>query len=342
MSEPKRILVFELNWLGDILFSFPFLRAVRSAFPEAYIACVVVPRYADLLINNPWINDVRALSDNNSITSIGEKIAFVHMIRKERYDTCFFLKPSRIKTIMAELAGISERIGFKGKKATLTKEVEVPEGELHRADVLLSLAGAVGVTHADGNYEYFLSEEDGEHAAELIRKAGGGTLRTVAINPGGNWEAKRWPVEKFIQLSKKLLDRFSDIEVMVTGAEKDIDLAKEIVSGVASPRCFTVAGRTRLNQLAAMFKKCALVISADSGPLHLASAVGASTIALFGPTTHKITGPRGKGENIIISKYSGCEIPCYVEECDKDYFCMRSIEVDEVFSAALKVLANEG
>ena len=87
MSEPKRILVFELNWLGDILFSFPFLRAVRSAFPEAYIACVVVPRYADLLINNPWINDVHALSDNNSITSIGEKIAFVHMIRKEKYDT---------------------------------------------------------------------------------------------------------------------------------------------------------------------------------------------------------------------------------------------------------------
>jgi len=341
MIRPERILVFELNWLGDILFSFPFLRAIRKAFPEAYIACVVVPRYADLLVNNPWVNDVHALSDSNRITSLGEKVAFIRMIRKEKYDTCFLLKPSRVKTIMAELAGIPERIGFKGKTANLTQEVEMPGGKLHRADVLLSLAGAVGVTRADGNYEYFLTEEDREHASILVREAGGGTRRTVAVNPGGNWEAKRWPPDRFAELAGKILGRFSDVEVMVTGGEKDIGLAEYIVSKVGSDRCFAVAGRTGLNTLAAVFEKCFLVISADSGPLHLASATGAATIGLFGPTTHKMTGPRGKGRNIIISKYVDCEIPCYVEKCDKDYFCMRSIEVEEVFSAAEKVLADE-
>ncbi|MGB2599594.1 MAG: lipopolysaccharide heptosyltransferase II [Candidatus Omnitrophota bacterium] len=336
----KRILIFELNWMGDILFSFPFIRAIRKAYPDAYISCVVVPRYADMLTHNPWINFVHVLSDNNKISSIREKLAFAGMIRKEEYDTCFILKPSSSKAIMAVLAGIPERIGFAGKKAPLTGEVATPPEDLHRADQVLSLAGAVGVTKADGTYEYFFGKENEEKANAVLREAGGGVYRMVAINPGGNWPPKRWPAENFIRLSKMILENFENVEVMVTGAEKDTELASGIVEAVGDKKCYSIAGKTKLNELAALFKKCDLAVSSDSGPLHLASALGMTTIGLFGPTSPKITGQRGRARNIVISKDVGCEIPCYVEECDKDHECMKAITVEEVFRAVSKELSN--
>lgn len=341
MRPPERILVFELNWLGDILFSFPFLKALRRSFPEAYITCTVVPRYADLLINNEWINDVHVISDDRWVSSVGEKMAFVNMIRKEKYDICFFLKPSRIKTIMAFLAGIPRRVGFKGKKSPLTIEVDNPGWELHRADQLLALAGAIGIHEAEGTYEYPIGIEDEERAKEILHEARGGIQRMVIINPGGNWEAKKWPRENFTGLIRKLLAAFDDIEIIVTGGKQDMRTAQEMVSEAGSERCSSLAGRTRLNELAAIFRESTLMISADSGPLHLASAVGVTTIGLFGPTSHKLTGPRGRGDNIVIYKEIGCKVPCYKEECDKDYRCMRSITVEEVFAACENVLKEK-
>ncbi|MBD3425769.1 MAG: lipopolysaccharide heptosyltransferase II [Candidatus Omnitrophica bacterium] len=341
MTAPSRILVFELNWLGDILFSFPLLRALRKACPEAYIACTVVPRYVDLLVNNPWINYVHALSDTNRLTSLGEKMAFIRMIRREGYDTCFLLKPSRTKALMASLAGISQRIGFAGKGGALTRVVDRPDDGIHRADQLLALAGAVGITEADGTYEYFLSDEDAERAGEILHEVGGGLRRMVALNPGGNWIAKRWPREYFEKVASSLLERFSDLEVMVTGAGKDRDLAEQIVRNVGGDRCYSVAGRTGLNELAALFGKCELVISADSGPLHLASATGVTTVGIYGPTSAKITGPRGRGRNIVLAKHVDCDIPCYVKECCRDYECMKKVKPEEVFEVSAGILSGK-
>lgn len=339
MTRHERILIFELNWMGDILFSFPFIRSLKKAFPGAYLACVVVPRYADLLSHAPWVDKVHTLSDDRSLFSLGEKISFASMIRKEKYDTCFFLKPSRTKALVASLAGIPERIGFSGKNASLTKTVEIPGGNTHRADQILALASAVDVMPADGKYEYHFSDEDHEKAGQVLIKSGGGTRRVVAVNPGGNWLAKRWPEQQFKGLIKRLLARFQDIEIMVTGSTKDITLARRIVSDVSDQRCYTVAGKTGINELAALFSESALVVSADSGPLHLASATGASTIGIFGPTSPEITGQRGRGLNVVIHKDTGCVIPCYVEECEKEYVCMREISADDVFRQAERMLS---
>ncbi len=338
--KPEKILIFELNWLGDILFSFPLLRALRSEFPQAYISCAVVPRYAGLLAHNQWISDTHILSDDNRIGTIGEKLSFTRMIAKERYDICLFLKPSSTKTVMAFLAGIHERIGFVGKKSPLTTEVEMPRGETHRADQLLALAAAMGIKTADGTYEYFIDEEYIDKADDLFHKEGRGVNRIVALNAGGNWGPKRWPAGNFVKLAKMLLERFEDIEIMLPGSSKDLRLTQQIVSEVGAERCYTFAGRTDLNELAAFFKRASLVVSADSGPLHLASATGASTIGLFGPTSHKMTGPRGRGRNIIIQSDIPCRIPCYVERCAMDHECMRSITPERVFAEAERVLAG--
>jgi len=326
--------------MGDILFSHPFLRAIRKAYPEAYIACVVVPEYADLLTNNPWINEVHVLSDNNKISSLREKISFTRIIKGGEYDTCFFLKPSNTKSIIAAFAGIKERIGFVGKNGTLTKAVEIPKGKRHRADIILSLAGAVGVTEADGTYEYVVSDIDKAHADAILHKKKAGVRYIIGINPGSNWEAKKWLSNNFVRVARKLLLRFDDIEIMITGAEKDSKLAKKMVEDIDSDRCYSVAGETGLKELAELFRRCILVISADSGPLHLASAVKTTTIGLFGPTSHEITGTIGKGKNIIIQNKIDCKIPCYEKECKKKYVCMGSITVEKVFDVAEKVLSK--
>jgi lipopolysaccharide heptosyltransferase II len=335
----KNILVFELNWLGDIIFSLPFLRALRKNFPEARIVCAVVPRYAGLLVNDPWIDGIIHLSDNNRITGLPERISFVRRIRAESYDTAFFLKPSRTKTAMAVSAGIRERIGFPGKGASITREVEAPGMGVHRVDHILALATAFGVHDADRRYEYFVTDADIGCMEALLVAAGGGKRRVVALNPGGNWDAKRWPPERFGQLALKLIERFEDIEVVVTGAPKDRVIAAGIARRASSDRCYSVAGKTGLNELAALFKKSALVVSADSGPLHLAAASGSLTIALFGPTSEAVTGPRGKEESVVIKGEAACEIPCYADVCKKDFICMKSIRTDEVFREAERMLA---
>jgi lipopolysaccharide heptosyltransferase II len=341
--KTDRILIFELNWLGDILFSFPLLRALRQRYPEAYITCVTVPRYSDLLVHNRWINYVHVLSDSTHISTLFEKLAFIRMLRAERYDVSVLLKPSRTRALISRMSGIPERISFAGKNAPLTREVDIPRDHIHRADQLLSLAGAMGVDSADGTYEYFYGREDREKAQAVLRKAGGGAHRIVALNPGGNWEAKRWPRERFAELGRELLKRFNDIEIMVTGALKDVKLAQEIVSLIGNAeKCYSIAGKTSLNQLAALFDKCALVVSADSGPLHLASATGTDTIGLYGPTSPQITGPRGRGKNIVVRGRTDCVLPCYEDRCPKDYECMRSIEAGEVAGAAEKVLSGTG
>lgn len=338
--QPQKILIFELNWLGDILFSFPLIRALRNSFPGAYISCAVVPRYADLLAYNPWVSDIHVLSDDNDVRTLGEKLAFVNVIGKEKYDTCFLLKPSSTKTVMAFLAGITTRVGFSGKAGPLTVEVEPPAGRVHRIDQLLALAGAMGIKEADGTYEYFVTEEYEEKMGELLLKEKRGTHRMAVLNPGGNWGPKRWPADNFVKLGKMLLQRFNDIEVMIPGAANDLGLAQRIVSEIGPERCYTLAGRTGLNDLAALFKRASLVVSADSGPMHLASAVGAPVIGLYGPTDHKLAGPRGKGLNVVIQSNIPCKVPCYVENCGLDHECMKAITPEQVFREAERVLAG--
>jgi len=333
-----KILVYELNWLGDILFSVPMLRVLKKNFPGSLITCAVVPRYAALLENNPYVDSVIKLSDKRGIFSFSDKNDFLRRIKRERFDMCFLLKPSASKTIMAVLAGIPKRVGFSGKKGLLTSEVALPESGVHRVDQLLLLAKAAGVESADTFYEYPVKEKNILQAGMLIGERGSKGGHIVVMNPGGNWDAKRWGKENFIELARGLINDYGNITVIITGAAKDIPLAEKIVAGCSDERCFSVAGKTNIDTLAALFKESDVVVSADSGPLHLASAAGARTIGLFGPTSPKITGTRGRADNVIISHDPGCRVPCYEEVCGKAHACMKLIKPSEVLEEVKKIL----
>jgi heptosyltransferase I len=154
----------------------------------------------------------------------------------------------------------------------------------------------------------------------------------IVLNTGGNWDLKQWPKEKFAELARRIsLEK--NIKVVLPGSADDIDRVKEIEEMSGAP-VINIAGETCLPRLAVVFAHAKTVVSADSGPSHLAVSVGARLIALFGPTRPEITGPRGQGEALVLQKDVGCnKAPCYYLEC-QDNRCMKVIEVEDV----LKVL----
>jgi lipopolysaccharide heptosyltransferase II len=335
----KKILIFELNWLGDILFSFPLMKVLKRDFPGAYISCAVVSRYAQLLEGQKCVDEVLILPEKGNFRSFLEWPLFIRSVRKKGFDVCFFLKPSRSRSMAA--ANVGTRIGFEGKNVGLTHAVRAEEGDLHRMDRILSLAEAAGakVAHRDRVYEYVLSNSELDRARNLLRSCGHHAPgRIVCVNPGGNWAPKRWPAGDHAELIGLMLEKYGDISIAVTGAPKDRALALRIAASAGDPRCFSIAGRTDLKGLAAVFALSSLVISADSGPLHLAAACGVPVVGLFGPTSPALTGPRGTNASSVIHHEVGCNVPCYETDCSKGFECMKSIRPSEVMKRVSELL----
>ena len=319
----KRILIIHPNWLGDVLFSTPFIRAVRNNFTSAYIACLVAPRVKEVLQDNPYINE---------IITYGEKD-----LKKYGFDTAFLLHRSFTRALMTYLAGIPNRIGYYTFKRALllTQKPKPPDMlSLHRAEFYLELAKVSGLKTDDKGCDFFVGKEDLDWA---ITQALG--HKTIIFNPGGNWLPKRWPKENFIELGKLILSKFGNaVKIIITGSSGDLELASQINKSLDN-KAIILCGKATLKQSAALFKKSDLIISGDSGPLHIAVAVGAKAIGLFGPTSPKITGPYKADEKKVIVLYKGigCKVPCYDEKC-ADYRCMAAITAQEVFEAAKRLL----
>jgi ADP-heptose:LPS heptosyltransferase len=221
----------------------------------------------------------------------------------------------------------------------LTKTVEEPGGELHKIDYFLNIARFVGIDPADTRYEFFVKNEDRASVLKFFESENVTDKDIlVALCPGGNWDPKRWPKENFALLGS-LISKSAGARIAICGAKKDIGLAGEIASLMSVPPIIA-CGRTTLGQLGAVFERANLVVANDTGPMHIASAVGADVIALFGPTSARITGPRGRGRSVVISADVSCDVPCYDHTC-KDYRCMSAITVEEVFCAAEKILIKK-
>ena len=326
----NRILIFELNWLGDILFSFPFIAAIKEKYPKSYISCVVVPRYADLVRYNPHIDNLYIYSDKKGIGSFFRAIFLSIALRKNRYDACFFLKPSRTKSLIAKISGIKRRIGFGGKKDFVTEPVVRPKN-VHRANEIFELAKHVGIDKENIQYDFSLPESELEETSEFLKNLVGLNRKIVVLNPGGNWDVKRWPKENFIELGKRIVNKHPEVSIIITGSKKDIILANEIKERIGASQVHVLAGNTDLVELACIFKLSEIIISADSGPLHLASSTGAKVIGIFCPTAPAVTGPIGNGKTNIVCGETRCNIPCYNENCPECIQGMKNIRAKKIY-----------
>ncbi len=335
----KRILIFNVNWLGDVLFSSATIRNIRRNYPASYIACVIPSRCYPILKDNPYLDEVIIFDEKDRHKGMLAKLNFVSLLKSKKFDTVFLLHRSFSRALICRLAGINQRIGHFTKKRAflLTKKIAPPKKDsLHRIDYYLDIIEKAGLRIEDRYLDFFFSPLDENHVEDFLSKNSiGKNDFVVALNPGGNWMPKRWPKDYWAQLADKLIKEMK-AKVIITGSASDLALANQIKG--AMKEVPLVACRVfNIKQLGALAKRADLFITADTGPLHIANAVGAKKIiAIFGPTSKEVTGPYPATNVVVLQKNTGCLIPCYKVNC-RDNRCMKAITPDDVLAEVEKI-----
>lgn len=329
----RKILVVNVNWVGDVIFSSPIFKALKAAYPQSQISCLAVPRAREILESIPDIDEIIVYDEQGVHRNPLAKLRLIHKLSQKHFDAAFLLHRSLTRALFVFFAGIPQRIGYdaKGRGRFLTRAIKAPDEQTtHRLDYYLNVVESFGVTVADRTSSLTVSIASETEIRDLLKRHDIGDKDfLVVVHPGGNWDLKRWPVHHFTLLIEELM---KDGKVVISGSDQDITLAQTIAADFPF-KPVILAGKTNLKQLMALMKRADCVVSADSGPLHIASSVGTSVVGIFGPTRPEITGPRGNGRAIILQRDVGCNRrPCYNLECP-DNTCMQAVSVKEVLDA---------
>lgn len=333
----NNILVVDVNWLGDAVFSLPVFKALKSAYPKARVSCLCVGRVKEVLQYCPYIDQIIIYDEKGKHRFPWEKYQLIHQLRKQRFDAAFLLHRSMTRALMVYWAGIPRRIGYSKAPWLLTDPLEMKPDDIHRCDYYLRVLEAYGIKVADRLCVLRLNTVDQEMIITKLNQVGiKSNEKFVVLNTGANWELKRWGADFFGLLAKRLVEEFG-FNVVFSGALKDKALCEDIAKR-AGVKTAIVAGKTTVGESLALYYMAQVVITADTGPLHLAHGVGARVIGIFGPTRPEITGPRGCGRTQILFKDVGCnKAPCYHLAC-RNNLCMQAVKVDDVCQALQAML----
>lgn len=294
------ILVVMKNWLGDTLFQIPALQAIRDYYPKERITCLLPPRCHDILKYHPALDEMLAFDERELQKSWNSRIQFAFNLRKEQHKAAYIFHPSATRAALMWMAGAKERVGYqKGRKWLLTKAVCEPRAPLHHVDYFLNLVKESGISVPEkGIYRMVLhdSEKDLSRVFQQIDFS----KPYICFHLGANWAPKAWPPSYFAELADWIESKYQ-MPIVVTGATKDLALFENFKSCLQKARIYPLVGKTTLRQLAALYEKCFMMVSSDSGPMHIASSVGSKVVALFGPTDPELTGPRGWGKKMVLS-----------------------------------------
>jgi heptosyltransferase-2 len=336
----NRILVVLPNWFGETLFTTPFLRLLRAQHAGAFIATLGRPACRDILLQNLAVNEVMDFESRGKPGGPAEAWRLLCTLRAKRFDTAFILRRSLSRTALLALAGIRERVGFDNPKSgwLLTRRVAPLPQPAHKSLSYLPLLG-VSVAATAVSCDYTVTEDERRAARALLETArlnGAGPL--VVLHPGANWFHKCWPPERFAQLGDRLAASHQ-ARLIITGGPQDAVLAASVQRAMREPAA-VLAGRTSLRQLAACLEQAQLIVSNDTGILHLAAALQRPLVGLYGPTSPALTGPLGERRRIAVLHHPDCcpRIPCFQPAEGPTHPGMEAISVDEAHEAACNLL----
>ena len=328
----NRILVVLPNWVGDTLFATPFLRALRRAHPQAFIATLGWPQCRQVLLHNPDLNELIDYEEQGRHRGVGGAWRLARELRARRFDTAFILRKSLSRSLILIAANIPQRIGFANAKSgwCLTRRAAPARDIRHKA---LSYAPLLGEGSLEPRYAYVVDAQERREAHALLREQGIDGRPLIILHPGANWDHKRWAPERFAELGDRLMAQ-QGVAVALTGTPEEVPLVDAIASRMRQ-RPVVLAGRTSLRQLAACLGEAQLLVTNDTGVAHLAAALAVPLVALYGPTSPELTGPLGEAARIrVIHHADSCpQIPCYRPD-DPAHPGMARISVDEVCDAA--------
>jgi heptosyltransferase-2 len=331
--------------VGDAVMSLPALRALRQRFPQARISILAKPWVADLYRREPFCNELIPYTAR----TWAEKWAAAHALRCQRFDTAILLQNAFEAAAIAYLAGIPERIGYArdGRGFLLTRAIPVPKpGEIprHESFYYLELLRRAGILdEIPPNDSIRLEGAPGARVAgrERFHELGLGET-VIGISPGAAYgTAKRWLPERFADSAIRVANDLG-AAVAIFGSKDERSLCQAVAASVAASIVKPVknfAGETTLAEFIDLAAACRIYLTNDSGAMHIASALGVPTIAIFGATDDQATGPTGPLATVIREQVE-CS-PCLKRECPIDHRCMTRVDAARVAQAALVLLERD-
>ena len=352
--DPQRILLIQLSAIGDTILTIPTIRAIRNRFPNAHLAMVASSINLQYLAGCPYIDQYIPCRLEELIKSPRKLIAFIVALRRHRFDWAIdFEHWPRLSALIAYGSSASRRIGFRSggqhRHYLFTDVVEHIPGQ-HEVVNFLKIASLLGCSIRGTGLEVWLKREDEDWARGFLNEMGIDPSRpVVAIHPeaGRRGEPRRrLPHDRLVSVADALVERYQ-AQIILTGDPSEVELSQQIAVQTRSS-CTVAAGKTQINQLAALFANADFVICGNCGPMHLAAAAGTPVVALHGPTNPSQWGPWGKGHTIL-----HVDLPCspclnlgFEYGCsalsDGTSPCMHTIQVGEVLKASEKYLTHGG
>lgn len=342
------ILIVKLSAIGDVIHTLPSLAALRRCYPQAHISWVVEEAASDLLADHPmldrvlvsrrkrWVRDL--LEGHSRASALREIREFLRALRDRPYDLVIDFHGLFKSAVLVLFSGGKRRLGYdslqEGSGLVLNERIPEDMGK-HAVDRYLDLPRHLGCATPKPEFPIALQEAHFERVAGLLSAFAVDTSRGfVAVSPVAYWETKLWDEEKFAAVCDRIV-RELGLPVVFTGESPEGPI--ERIRALMQAPSASAAGQTSLRELAALYRKASVLLTTDSGPMHLAAAVGTPVVALFGPTSPDRTGPYGEG-HVVIRRDLDCS-PCFRKAC-KTRECMQAIGVDEVFEAVREGTLN--
>jgi heptosyltransferase-2 len=354
-NDTTRILIRASNWIGDSVMTMPAVQHLRELAPEAYIALLCPGKLTDLWRHNPFINEVIPFGGQPNFRDL----------REREFDLAVIFPNSFRSAWECKRAGIPRRIGYTGhwRRFLLTNVVRQPRAERavyqtktvagktfqikvfrslrHQSEHYLDLVAHLGGNSQPVPPRIYLAVEEMPALNKFLRDDG---RPVVGINAGAEYgPAKRWPAERFAQTAIKV-SYHANTRWLILGGPQDTVVAGQIETqlrdgGLDDSSIVNVAGKTTLLDLCALLRFCKLLLTNDTGPMHVAAAIGTPVVSIWGSTSPELTGPLSR-RSVVIRQPVECS-PCFLRECPIDFRCMMGVQVDEVVKAVLKQLGVE-
>lgn len=337
--NPKNILVRMPNWLGDLIMATPLLKDLRRHWPDAKITALCQGALGAVIQNDPHIDEVQTFKRPKSWLRMSEYQDITDPLRKGQYDLGILLTNSLSSAWWFWRGHVKNRIGYDTHWRRWLLDFPIPFPKTRETQHLVKtykmLLSPLGIPLSNSDPALYLTDQEKIETKKQLTQMGITPQQfIIGINPGAAYgSAKCWLPDRFREVALKLLE-FPNTAILFFGDKAGKPLVDQICQGLPN-RVINLAGQTTIRGLMAFIDSCHAFLTNDSGPMHMASALGIPLVALFGSTSDVATGPYKGGT--VIHKHVPCS-PCYRRECPIDFRCMKSIQTTEVYEALEKLL----
>lgn len=335
----QRILITRTDRLGDLLLSTPVIKNLRMHMPGAYIAVMVQESVADVVRANPYLDEVITLDKRGRHKGFFKSIFLALEIRKKRFDLALILHPTVRVHLILFFAAVKERIGYNRKYGflnTRTIKHTKQSGAKHESEFALDFLKELGIVDVDYDRTLFmpLYKEAEEWIDHLLKEKTILNSKLIAVHTQASCPSKRWPTDYFRSLIDEILKKYK-ATIIYVGKDTDSTIKE-------GQNILNLTGKTTIAQLASILKRSDIFISNDSGPVHMAVALGVPVISIFGRNqpglSPKRWGPLGtEARSVFLHKDVGCKI-CLAHDCERDFACLKAITPHEVLAHANTIL----